>query len=280
MVARRHGEVEVVNVRGTLLGPFPEVELEEQVVELAAGDSLVLYTDGVVEAQGESGLFGETRLAELLSAGSQRGSAELAAVVESAVWMHAGGGHDDDLAVVVVQVPPASPVTEKDDVLADVRLPAGELSVRVARRVVTEALVGHLEPDGIDAARLAVSELVTNAYRYGRRTGEGPSLRVLAGGGRVRLEVRNVGRRFDFPSRPHDLLAESGRGLEVVRTVADSAGIDEEGGVVSVWCTFSTRPAAGRSPEDTLAALGSSGDTPAPTGPAGDAVNLPGRSRP
>jgi anti-sigma regulatory factor (Ser/Thr protein kinase) len=244
---RRDGDVQVVDVRGTLLGPFPEIEVEEQVVELAPGDSLVLYTDGVVEAQGESGLFGEARLAELLSADAMRTSAELAAAVESAVWMHAGGGHEDDLAVVVLQVPAPPLDGGKDEVLADLRLPAGELSVRVARRVVAEALVGHLAPEGIDAARLAVSELVTNAFRYGRgcRTGEGPSLRLLAGDGRVRLEVRNRGRRFDFPSRPLDLLAESGRGLEVVRSLADSAGVDEEGGAVSVWCTFSTRAAGG-----------------------------------
>jgi PAS domain S-box-containing protein len=260
MVVRRDGRTEIVDVRGTLLGPFPDIELEERVVELAAGESLVLYTDGVVEAQGESGLFGESRLAELLSSSAGRTSAELAAVVESAVWMHAGGAHEDDLAVVVVQVPAASAPTGKDHVLADVRLPVGELSARVARRVVAAGLVGHLAPEDIDAARLAVSELVTNAYRYGRRTGEGPGLRVLAGDGRVRLEVRNRGRGFDFPSRPHDLLAESGRGLDVVRTVADSAGVDEEDGTVSVWCTFSVRAPA--------------------TFPGGDALSLRGRSEP
>ena len=237
IVLRADGRAEVVAVRGTMLGPFPEVHLDEVAVDLAEGDSLVLYTDGVVEAQGPSGLFGEARLLELLTANVGRTSAELAGIVEEAVGAHSGGAANDDLAVVVLQVPPSIPA----EVIFDERLPSGHLAARAARRSVERALAGRLPADTLDRVRLAVSELATNAVRHGApgRPGEaGPGLRILLSEIAVRVEVRNRGRGFSLRARPAGLLAESGRGLDVVRAVATSTGIDEEGTIVSVWCTF------------------------------------------
>ncbi len=47
---------------GTLLGAFAHVQLSQTEHELHPGDTLLLYTDGVTETRGASGLFGEDRL--------------------------------------------------------------------------------------------------------------------------------------------------------------------------------------------------------------------------
>ena len=47
----RDGEVEEVGLPGTLLGLVPDPVLEDQRTELAPGDALVLYTDGITEAR-------------------------------------------------------------------------------------------------------------------------------------------------------------------------------------------------------------------------------------
>ena len=104
LLLHHDGGTEPLVARGTMLGPFPDIEFEEIEVDLAAGDSLVLYTDGVVEAQGDDGLFGEARLGDLLAEGAGRSSGELAALIEDAVRRYSGGAQNDDLAVVVLQV--------------------------------------------------------------------------------------------------------------------------------------------------------------------------------
>src|SRR5579884_165587 len=95
VVLRRNGATEAVAVGGVILGAFADVALDEVTVDLGPGDSLVLYTDGVVEAQGIGGFFGEPRLLALLGSAAGRTSAELAGLVEEAVARHAGGPPDD-----------------------------------------------------------------------------------------------------------------------------------------------------------------------------------------
>jgi serine phosphatase RsbU (regulator of sigma subunit) len=57
------GEVHELAARGIVLGIFEEVELEEQEIDVAPGDLLLFYTDGVTEATNAEGqLFGEDRL--------------------------------------------------------------------------------------------------------------------------------------------------------------------------------------------------------------------------
>ena len=70
---------------GALLGLFPKLDLEEQVLELAPGDLLALYTDGVTDAASSSGeRFGYERfVAEL--AGYREGNREAAESVEAVV---------------------------------------------------------------------------------------------------------------------------------------------------------------------------------------------------
>ena len=52
---------------GALLGAFDDADYSDDIVELEAGDVLVLYTDGVTDTRGETDRFGQERLAEALT---------------------------------------------------------------------------------------------------------------------------------------------------------------------------------------------------------------------
>ena len=72
--------------RGIVLGAFEGIVLEEQRLDLAPGDTLVLYTDGVTEAlNGEGEMFGEERLWDVI-AGSQGGSVDETIGASAARW--------------------------------------------------------------------------------------------------------------------------------------------------------------------------------------------------
>jgi len=63
---RADGTVERLWAGGTVLGAFEGVPFEEGLAELFEGDLLVIYSDGITEAQNVTGEeYGEQRLADL-----------------------------------------------------------------------------------------------------------------------------------------------------------------------------------------------------------------------
>jgi PAS domain S-box-containing protein len=87
---------------GPLLGAIPDAEWSLELVPLSAGDQLVIYTDGVIEARIEGGFLGEDGLAECL-----RGAPDPKAAVkriEAALAEQAVDVADDAAAVAVMRV--------------------------------------------------------------------------------------------------------------------------------------------------------------------------------
>jgi PAS domain S-box-containing protein len=97
----RGGEIIEAGRPGPLLGAFATSAWEPASIELHADDQLVLYTDGVIEARGESERFGEARLrAEL--AGADRPLAAIGRVT-AALESFLGDEPDDDVALVAIR---------------------------------------------------------------------------------------------------------------------------------------------------------------------------------
>jgi PAS domain S-box-containing protein len=97
----RSGVPSPVGVFAPFLGAYAHGGWEAVATELAAGDQLVLYTDGVIDAVGEEERFGEHRLVETLREGQS--AADTVARIERAVGEFALGPQVDDMAMIVVE---------------------------------------------------------------------------------------------------------------------------------------------------------------------------------
>ncbi len=104
LLLRVDGTVEPVGAPGTLLGVVPDPNLEDRTVTLAPGDTLVFYTDGVIESRVGEGVLDERRLAELVATCAGSGPDAIASRVEEAAVMSQNGRPKDDIAVLVLQV--------------------------------------------------------------------------------------------------------------------------------------------------------------------------------
>ncbi|HUQ64292.1 MAG TPA: SpoIIE family protein phosphatase [Acidimicrobiales bacterium] len=104
MVRRASGQSETVHIGGTLLGVFSEAEVGGVRVSLEAGDTLLLVTDGVLEAHSDGPFFDTAGVEQVLD--SETSSAQATATaLEAAVLRHTGGSITDDMAAVVLRVP-------------------------------------------------------------------------------------------------------------------------------------------------------------------------------
>ncbi len=98
IVARNNGATEVVAVDGFPVGMIEQPRYEEQVLRLAPGDRVFLYTDGVVEAEdAEEKHFGTEGLAtEALNGGEKNLDDCVASIMENVrTWVGSRGLLDD-----------------------------------------------------------------------------------------------------------------------------------------------------------------------------------------
>lgn len=96
------GAVTELGSNGSIIGAFDDMAYSNVEIRLGEGELLFLYTDGLTEARGAEGLYGEARLAELLST---QACHEPQAVVDAAmasVLTYAGGHLGDDVAMLAI----------------------------------------------------------------------------------------------------------------------------------------------------------------------------------
>jgi serine phosphatase RsbU (regulator of sigma subunit) len=97
------GATRPLEAHGLVLGIDGGQEYAESGADLPPGASLVLYTDGVVEARRKGELYGDDRLDALLAQRNELPARALAVAVAEDAREFAGGDLSDDLAVVVIR---------------------------------------------------------------------------------------------------------------------------------------------------------------------------------
>lgn len=104
LLFRATGEVERLEPTATVIGLSSRWECTTQTVALLPKDVLVIYTDGVTEANdAEGNEFGEERLRQVVRANFAANPPELLQAIESAVQEFSVGEQFDDLTLVVAR---------------------------------------------------------------------------------------------------------------------------------------------------------------------------------
>jgi len=99
------GEAQTLCTTGMVLGVTQDTTWRQEVVQLVPGDVLVLYTDGVIEAQDKQGLFfREDQLLESLQANLWRSAQDIQHAVMADVSEFVGDAPQfDDIALMVLR---------------------------------------------------------------------------------------------------------------------------------------------------------------------------------
>jgi PAS domain S-box-containing protein len=181
---------------------------------LAAGSTLMLFTDGLVERRAESIDEGIEHVAEILRDTSSLPVNDVADVVLRELTPD--DGYDDDVAIVVCR-PQPTPLRIEND--------ATPVQLAEFRHRLTEWLEDVSTPAAIAAdIVLAVNEACTNSIEHAYIAGDQGKIRVEAeiGGSDIHVRVIDSGLWKTPPEDP----GTRGRGLPLIKALSDRGVLD------------------------------------------------------
>lgn len=243
-VKTAQGSVEL-RARGMPLGLMTDMAYEEKETVLAPGDSLLLHSDGVVEAHDPDGqMFGFPRLKEAVA--HHPGGGALIELVLADLREHTGpdAEQEDDITMLTLARSPARSTTAQavptTRQRVEFEVPSAEGNERLALARVTTivAPLGLAEPR-LKRLETAVAEATMNAMEHGNgyRDDLTVTLRVLTDSDEVRVQITDHGgaaadRETELPdieAKLAGLQRPRGWGLFLIKNMVDEAHESSDG---------------------------------------------------
>lgn len=105
LIARKNGRIETIESTGPVVGLLPSPAWRSLTIPFHRGDTLLAYTDGVIEARSaRDEEFGVERLRRaFVEAAGKRRASEIGADLTAAIAAHAGARNDDDLTMIIAR---------------------------------------------------------------------------------------------------------------------------------------------------------------------------------
>ena len=210
------------------LGVVPDMPFVEQETDLATGEGLFLYTDGLTEAENAAHeLFGEERMMDAFDA--QLGSnGQIAAMGDAVQQFVAGADQSDDLTMLYIRFMNTNKTKETERHLVlhnDIQqIP------QLAEFVEAVADVAHLDVGLTMSLNLALEEAVTNVIMYAYPPGADGlvDIEAIVREGEVQFVISDNGVAFDPTAAPKaDVTLDvedrpiGGLGIFLVRNIMD-----------------------------------------------------------
>lgn len=225
-----------LRARGMPLGLMPGMRYEEKETQLAPGDNVIMYSDGLVEAHDTHGeMFGYPRLRQVMA--QPVCGEELIQCMLSELQDFTGPGweQEDDVTFVSLnRMPPAEQWKTEPGVemLAEFTVPSRPGEEKQLMYQVKEAVAPlALEANRLEHLGLAVAEATMNAMEHGNHFQEDKpvTVRVFAAPEQVMVQVEDLGGDAPMPNpETPDLQAKldglqspRGWGLFLIKNLVD-----------------------------------------------------------
>jgi serine phosphatase RsbU (regulator of sigma subunit)/anti-sigma regulatory factor (Ser/Thr protein kinase) len=255
------GEVTELRATGMPLGLMPGMNYEEKETRLAHGESILFYSDGIVEAHNsDREMYGFPRLMKLVGDSEEDSSLKDDVLEDLAEFTGPGWEQEDDITMVTLQRSKGYGVSEianrsvsqaeegntsngtEWQTIAELTVPSQPGNERIAMEQVTEAVQGlHLPSRRLDQLKTAVAEATMNAMEHGNHylPDRPVTIKVLASQVALSVRITDHGGTRILPSNPGtevpdieaklaELQTPRGWGLFLIKHMVDEMNISSD----------------------------------------------------
>ena len=248
---RQEGGAVELRATGMPLGLMPGMSYEERETILAPGDSVLFYSDGLVEAHHPEGeMFGFPRLMTLMADWTDTTPLIERMLNELAAFTGAGWEQEDDVTLVALQREKlaCAPMVLADDEasqdgwqsLASFETPSAPGNERaVIEQVETAVAPLGLAHKRIEQLKTAVGEATMNAMEHGSHyeADKPVSITVRANAQTVSVRIRDMGGDQEIPeahtpdieAKLAELQTPRGWGLFLIKSLVDDMRVTSDG---------------------------------------------------
>ncbi|MCO6451746.1 MAG: SpoIIE family protein phosphatase [Caldilineales bacterium] len=238
------GEVIELRATGMPLGLLPGMDYEENEFTLDAGDRILLYSDGLVEAHNsQRQMFGTPRLHDLLCEGKPNENVAEQLIDELWAFTGADWEQEDDVTLVTLEY-----LSAKSDASSEIEWQTlqkfeiesapGKEREAVARIIpVLEPLV--INPTHLEKMKTAVAEATMNAMEHGNQYDPTKSvtLETLRSDTQLQVQITDFGGDQVIPDHTEPNLeaklageqSPRGWGLFLIKSMCDDLEITSDG---------------------------------------------------
>lgn len=253
---------------GMPLGLLPGMAYEENVAFLQPGESILLYSDGLVEAHNPSGeMFGFPRLRRLIVAGRECSDQINALMEELGKFTGPEWEQEDDVTFVALRRLPLMPpvignatASPGELILTEFSLPSEPGNERVAMDQVAEIVsLAGFPPDRLEKLKTAAAEATLNAIEHGNKYDPAVpvTIRIVKSEDRYTIYITDKGGSVPIPEHTQPnleaklagLQSPRGWGLFIIERMVDvmKVHMDAEHHTVELIFFISAQPAQGAS---------------------------------
>jgi serine/threonine-protein kinase RsbW len=210
------------------IGLFASAEPELTELPFPAGAKLVLFSDGLLEPE-QGGCLELEELAGICARHRSDGAGHLAEALQQEARARISGLPEDDISILVIEA-----AAEGGEPILQLTVAASLEAVRTASRTLEARLADLGADDGAVAdLNLAFVEAANNVVVHGGGDAA-MQLSVVVEPGMLRMELIDAGAAIPeavlSADAPDDPLAESGRGLGLIRACVDELTYSSEFG--------------------------------------------------
>lgn len=231
------GGVEELRARGMPLGLLPGMGYEEKETTLSPGDTLLLYSDGLVEAHDPArAMYGFPKLRDELA---DFPGGNLIDYLLTTLHNFVGPAWEQEDDVTLVTVRYAGPQKNATP-LADFEVASAPGNEREAMARIAEAVAPlGLPADRLEKLKTAVAEATMNAMEHGNHYRDDQPVRIQAeaSDGLLRIRITDFGGSSEIPDaetpdidlKLAGLQSPRGWGLFLIKSMVDEMNVIDDG---------------------------------------------------